>query len=296
MQKKLFREYNTINPQENHWGIRIRNAGYTRVLPGEEYPDHEHPNEYYFSWSRGRILQEYQLILITQGMGEFESTSCSRKTVEAGSVLLIFKNEWHRYRPLKETGWHEYWIGFDGEYTGQIYSRSLFTPLNPVLPLGEDEMITGIVFKIFEWLENQVTGHEKVIASYIPVILAKLETIVRQKPLNGKNTESKVKKYQLALQERFDKNPDLEAMALKLGVSYSWLRKMFKELIGISPNQYVLKLKLQKARDLLVLSNKSIKSVALECGFSSPYYFSRYFKEDCGLSPREYRERSKVKE
>ena len=289
MQKKLFREYNTINPQENHWGIRIKNAGYTHVLPGEEYPDHEHPNEYYFTWNRGRVLQEYQLILITQGKGEFESATCRRKAVQSGNVLLLFKNEWHRYRPLKETGWQEYWIGFDGEYAEHIFSGSSFSTTQPVLTVGEDEMISGIVFKVFEWLENQVTGHEKVVASYIPVILAKLETLIRQKPLSGKNAESKVKKYQLALQERFYKNPDLEATALELGVSYSWIRKIFKRFIGISPNQYVLKLKLQKARDMLVLSHKPVKLVALECGFSSPYYFSRYFKEECGMAPREYR-------
>lgn len=290
MQKKVFREYISINQQDNHWGIQVKNAGYTRVLPGDAYPGQEHPNEYYFTWERGRVLQEYQLILISQGHGEFESASGNKWAIKPGSVMLLFKNEWHRYRPDNTTGWQEYWLGFDGRQADEIFKHSLFKISEPVLYLGDNEIITSLMLKVFALLEAHAPGNEKIVASYVPVILATLETLMRQKPGSHEKAEMMVKKCQVYLLENFDKPIDMKAVASELQVSYTYLRRIFKQITGTSPQQYLLKLRLQKARDLLVMTQKPVKEIALECGFNSPYYFSRYFKEDRGIAPSEYRE------
>lgn len=293
MQRKIFREYSSINQPQNHWGIQLKNAGYTQVLSGESYPGQEHPNEYYFSWQRGRILQEYQLILITQGKGEFESATAKRWKIKPGSVILLFKNEWHRYRPDKATGWQEYWVGFDGDLAEYIFQNSMFKISQPVLYIGNNEMITNLMIKIFSLLEAQQQGNEKIVASYVPVMLAMLETLILPKPGKLAQAENMVKKCQIKILENFDKPIDIKELACEMQVSYSWLRRRFKQYIGLAPNQYLLKLRLQKARDLLVLTSKPVKTISLECGFLSPYYFSRYFKEDGGISPSQYREKVK---
>jgi len=288
MQKKVFREYTSIHHQENHWGIQVKNAGYTQVLPDDDYPGEEHPTEYYFSWARGRVLQEYQLILITRGRGEFESASGKKWPVKPGTVMLLFKNEWHRYRPDIATGWQEYWLGFDGPQVEFIFQNSLFQVTQPVLYVGDNDMLTELMLKVFALLETREPGNEKIVAAYVPVILASLETHMRRKPVNNK-AEKMVKSCQREILEQFDQSLDLKQMAADLQVSYTYLRRMFRQFTGTSPHQYLLKLRLQKARDLLVMSNKSVKEIALECGFNSPYYFSRYFKEDRGMAPSEYR-------
>ena len=290
MQKKVFREYISIHQQDNHWGIQVKNAGYTQVLPGEAYPGLEHPNEYYFTWERGRVLQEYQLILITRGQGEFESSSGKRWAIKPGSLMLLFKNEWHRYRPDSTTGWQEYWLGFDGQQADEIFQHSLFKISEPVLYLGDNEIVTSLMLKVFALLEAHVPGNEKIVASYVPVILATLETFLRQKPANHERIETIVKKCQVHMLENFDQPLDMKAYANEMQVSYTYLRRIFKQITGTSPQQYILKLRLQKARDLLVMTSKPVKEIALDCGFNSPYYFSRYFKEDRGMAPREYRE------
>lgn len=291
MHKKVFREYKSFNYQQNDWGLRLKNAGYTQVLPGETYPGTEHPDEYYFTWNKGRVLREYQMILISQGVGEFESDSCQAVTVKEGSVILLFKNEWHRYRPDHDLGWQEYWFGFDGWYADHIFNNSLLNPKCPIIVIPNQAILMELFQKTFEWLESYGPGNEKVVTSHLTTILAVIETILRSDPTLDAETEQKVKKYQVCLVENFDQEINLSNLASELGISYSWLRKKFRQQFGLAPNQYIVKLRIQKARDLLTLSNKSVKEIAVACGFSSPYYFSRYFKKETGVSPQKFRSR-----
>lgn len=293
MKNKVFREYLSINQQVNHWGITIHNAGYSEILPGETYPGKEHPNEYYFTWERGRKLRNYQLILITNGEGVFESESAKKQKVRAGSVILLFKNEWHRYRPLKKTGWTEYWLGYDGDHIERIYGNALFVIEKPVIYIGEDTHFAQLMIHNLSLLEENSPGNEKIVASYVPVLLSTIETIIRHKSLGNSRTEKIVNKFQITLLENFQNNLVISDTAACMDISYSWLRREFKKYVGISPNKYVLQLRLQKARDLLISGNRQVKYIANECGFASSFYFSKYFKEDTGLSPTEFRDKHK---
>jgi Transcriptional regulator containing an amidase domain and an AraC-type DNA-binding HTH domain len=78
-------------------------------------------------------------------------------------------------------------------------------------------------------------------------------------------------------------------MVKDLPMGYSRFRKIFKETTGLSPNQYHLNLRLDKAKDLLTSTNLTINEVAYQTGFDSIFYFSRLFKKKNGLPPKEYR-------
>ena len=60
-----------------------------------------------FSYESGRILDEYHFVLITEGKGIFESKSAGIKNVNTGDGFLLFPGEWHRYKPIKQSGWTE---------------------------------------------------------------------------------------------------------------------------------------------------------------------------------------------
>lgn len=65
--------------------------------------------------------------------------------------------------------------------------------------------------------------------------------------------------------------------------------RCFKQTMGITPMEYVLKTRLAAAAELLSATELSVTEVGMRCGFSSPAYFSRVFKEDVGESPLRYR-------
>ena len=64
-------KYLAVNPVDLKWGTAVNSAGFQEVRPGEAYPPGNHPSRYIFTVANGRVLQEYQLIYITEGRGKF---------------------------------------------------------------------------------------------------------------------------------------------------------------------------------------------------------------------------------
>lgn len=91
------------------------------------------------------------------------------------------------------------------------------------------------------------------------------------------------------LQIHMQEELDLEEYAEQLHLSYSRFSHLFSATAGVSPHQYLLKLRLERARDLLKDSSMNICQISETVGFSDPYYFSRIFKKKFSVSPREFR-------
>jgi len=83
----------------------------------------------------------------------------------------------------------------------------------------------------------------------------------------------------------------VENAAVELHVSYSWFRKAFKQETGLSPNAYLLRLKLAHAKRLLRTRKQSIQGIAERLGFESANYFTIFFKSKTGFTPSQFRQR-----
>lgn len=93
-------------------------------------------------------------------------------------------------------------------------------------------------------------------------------------------------------------NPNLSnsLIAQNTNISEVYFRKLFAEKYHISPKQYILDIRIKKAKQLLTDSFYSVSCIGEMCGFSSVYTFSRCFKEKTGISPTEYARENRVYE
>lgn len=79
-------------------------------------------------------------------------------------------------------------------------------------------------------------------------------------------------------------------LAKDLNISTSYLTRLFKQKLGVSPLKYMNEIKIALAKDMLLKTSLSIKSISSELFFSDPLYFSRIFSQAQGVSPKNYRE------
>lgn len=146
------------------WGITVDTVGSQTVPPGYEvYPPRVgHPSGFYFDVGKGRILESYQLLYITSGRGLFYGCSRERIEIGPGDMILLRPNRWHSYRPDRETGWHEYWIGFRGPNVDARFRNDFFDDNLEVFRVGVREEIVDLYDKAREVAENERSSYRSI--------------------------------------------------------------------------------------------------------------------------------------
>jgi len=283
-----FVKYTNAGNLDKEWGLYLNVVGYAQIPPALIYPPRIHPSGYFFTWEKGRVLQEYQINYITEGSGVFE-TSTDQFQVVPGSMLILRPGMWHRYKPDPQTGWNEHYIGFNGNFCENLFCEGFFQAGKPVLFVGFQESLLKLFFEIVQSVKDEKTGHQQVSAANTMLMLSKILSVVRNQEFAGKSIERTIRKACMYFRENLNTNVNIEKLATDLNVGYSYFRQMFRKYTGISPTQYHLSLRIQKAKDLLVSTDQSFKEIALDLGFESYFYFSRIFKEKTGESPQEFR-------
>ena len=284
-----FKYLNTSNTEEK-WGLYITTVGYSRIDPNVEYPDNsEHPQSHSFDWNNGRILNGYYIVFISRGEGVFESAFTEPVKVTAGTCFFLYPGVWHRYKPNPKSGWEEYWIGFKGYYPDQLMNIGFFNAKTPFITVGLNRELLHLLQKLIDTVRTSSTGYHQVIAGITLQILGLLHAVsIKEEQLNDPPGKL-ISKALFILQETFDTPVNMEQLARELPMGYSTFRKAFKKSTGISPNQYLLDLRLNKAKDLLTSTTLTINEVAYQTGFESIHYFSKLFKKKNRTSPKSFR-------
>lgn len=91
------------------------------------------------------------------------------------------------------------------------------------------------------------------------------------------------------LEDAWESPLTIPALAEKVGISQRQLERLFASYLGRSPNQVQRRMRLDRARELLLGSADRIAEIALKTGFSSPVHFSRAYRSEFGLSPQQDR-------
>lgn len=285
-----FFKYLSVGEEDKDWGLHLNVAGKSCIASHTSYPPSEHPSGYSFSWKSGRILQEYQINYITEGTGVMETES-GRFPVKEGSLMIVQKGQWHRYRPNQKNGWIENYIGFSGHLAEHYFNKSNILQNQPVIHCGIREEFIDTLYKIFDLVQKEEPGFQQIASGMVVKLLGYIIAYQKQRNFSGKEIEKIIQKARFHMRENIAEEIDLELMAAENNIGYSYFRKMFKEYTGISPRQYHLDLKIMRAKELLLSTDMNIKQICFELGFQSSHYFSRFFKQKVGMSPSQLKHR-----
>lgn len=108
-------------------------------------------------------------------------------------------------------------------------------------------------------------------------------TQIKQK---GEEYVQAVKEY---ISKSYQKPLSVDDMARHVNLSKNYLIRLFRKELGITPNKYLTDTRLYNARLLLTRTKLSVKSIGISCGFSTPSYFIKCFREHFSETPLEYR-------
>lgn len=89
-----------------------------------------------------------------------------------------------------------------------------------------------------------------------------------------------------------DENFTVDTLAEAMSIGRSTFYTRTKDLLGMSPNSYIMKQRMRKAAELVLEGRLSMSEVAYRVGISNTSYFFKCFKKECGVSPGQYGSRA----
>lgn len=286
-----FYRYFPVSSRDRNWGLYGTTAGESLIAPGAAYPPAGHPKEFAFDWSHGRILESFALVYISAGRGTFESQPGGAVEIESGCAFLLFPGVWHRYAPNPNTGWQEHWIGFDGDTARRWLKHRFISARQPCFKLRAEDTVRATFRHVLQSIRQNRPALQQILAGATASLVGMLYSARQTLPAAASPNSSPIELAIARIHADYASELDMAALARELGTSYSSLRSSFTTHTGLSPHQYLLELRLVRARQLLADTHLTVKAIALETGFRDEHYFSRLFHQKMNCTPSQWRQR-----
>jgi AraC-like DNA-binding protein len=247
----------------------------------------------------------YRIYFLVGGASTWELSRYESTTISGGEVLLIPRGMKHRIQGEPGTPCPMYWVDFNPAVrrasTNTPFTEEELSALaHKLLSAG---VHTGTASELLRNVLEQVIALQPALApgAVEPPPLPWLRALVCQaiieatRCLFDTHSESKNSEYITAahkfMEERLSEHISINEVAAHLGYSPSRTYELFKACTGLTPNDYLIRLRVKAATDLLDNSSLTVTEIAFEVGFSSSQYFARVFRKYKGFAPSEYRRR-----
>ncbi len=282
-----FSTYLDITKKDKSFLLYATSISHTRISPSQNTSEEGFShNSTDSTWLTGEVSSHFKVMYVTEGESLFRSFIGEVRIVP-GTLIFIIPGERYSYQYNSSIGIKEYSITFDGEIPTQWVANNILHADYMVYEYGLSRTLTKIFEDAISIAEKKPDGFQQMLASMIMDIVAKMY-IRRTYFFNNKKNTTLLDAAKRLFEEDIYEKFDVETICQQLKVNYYTLRNYFKEHTGYSPYQYLLNMKIEKAKELLKKGDLSVKEVSFALAFDSPYYFSRLFKAKTGVSPSKW--------
>lgn len=241
------------------------------------------------------VRQEYLLHYVISGKGTFMADG---KTTELGAhdAFLIMPEETTVYRADAKEPWSYVWAAFDGIRAYECLEHAGFSAEQRVGHFEQEEALTACVDAMLA--AHQLTyANDLVRQSQLALFLAGM---IREYQTSH-NTRQQFNDYHRQeyadyaaayIEQNYHKDISVNDMCSYIGITRSYLTKIFKQVHHVSPYDYLLGVRMNKASLLLQTTALPIKQIAEMVGYKDALVFSKAFKQKIGTSPRAFRDSS----
>lgn len=233
--------------------------------------------------------KDFQLLYITQGKGYFKRDGNFFELKE-GELIIYYPDEVQEYDYFLKDKPEVYWLHFAGTLASQLLAPFTLDSLHKV-KIGLHGSYLNLWNKIIGEIQIKEEHYEQLTNLYLQELLLKM---LRGNILIDHNMLNKKALFRNIMEDfhnQYNQNTKISEYALKNHISTCWLIRGFKEETGFTPQIYITKIRMNKAKELLLYSELSINEIASIIGYENPLYFSRIFKKNMNLSPNNYRKK-----
>lgn len=231
--------------------------------------------------------KDYHILYIAEG--KCTVTENGEKTeAPKGSVIVYLPNQPQEYSFNPDDGSVSYYIHFTGSGCEQLMRDTALNQKN-IFYIGKSHTLEELI----NTLINEYKQKLKFSNHRINGILLEIISLIGRKNaymMSGGNDTNK--RFEIVceyIHNNFSANLTMKELATMCNLSESRFSHLFTEIFGKSPKQYIMNVRMENAKELLLDSDMSILEIGSAVGFDDQNYFSRIFKKHCGMSPNEFR-------
>ncbi len=236
-------------------------------------------------WGPGR--RPYHIVhYVFKGRGYIDG-----RAVQAGEGFYMDPEEIHEYHSSEEDPWQYIWAVFEGTSDAEFLDKMGINTDNPIFTHCVDENFVSIYEMIDKrWNLYPSASFRRGLFDMFLSFIVKAET---EDDAFSKG-ERYVRQAIEYMENNYHENIKMTDVAKSLWLDEGYLYNLFKKHTGISPKEYLNKLRINIACDLLIHSDMQICEVSRSVGYGDSLQFSRFFKQHKGDSPISYRKKARL--
>lgn len=244
-------------------------------------------------YSYGPKIRSYHLIhFVLHGKGELHINEHIFQ-LSAGDIFIIPAGKVSYYQASVTNPWCYAWISFLG-ISSQVYLSQLMTSTDDIYIIHnvDTAKYKEQIFNIIALQDASTSSYFQANSVLFHIMSMLFQDINFEESSWGKNSVVDEIKYYLDI--NYAEKIKLKDVAKSFGIHPNYLTRIFHNKYGLSPKQYLINLKLKKARRLLTTTELSVSVIASSLGFDDQLAFSKIFKKEVNASPTAFRKESRI--
>lgn len=262
---------------ENHEvPLQVNACGYYRLI-----------NRPHMSILRPNGRYDYQLLYVASGKAWFTFETVPQEA-PVGSMVIYPPGYKQQYIYYQKDRAEVYWIHFTGHEAEKLL-HTYDLPLHQIIQIGSSTQIQELFQTIIHELQVAGLYQEQLLQLKLQELFLLTRRLMSRKVSDAGQQQAIIEEAVRYFNENYYHSIEIQEYARQQHISTCWFIRSFRQYMGMPPLKYLTTIRTNRAKELLEGTAYTISEIGAIVGYDNPLYFSRIFRSETGMSPKQYR-------